>query len=60
MWSSMSLVQRTPLLVVVRLFDFIIALQVFDDMLSTTFSSVAHPMACIPYNFVENHLYASL
>jgi ABC-type amino acid transport system permease subunit len=57
MWSSTSFVHKTPLLVVILLLFFIIILQVFSDSLFPSFLDLAHQIAYILYNFVDNHLY---
>jgi hypothetical protein len=37
----------------------IITLHVFNGILSPSFLELADQIACILYNFVENHLYAT-
>jgi hypothetical protein len=60
MYRSMSVVHATPLVVVVCSAFFSIILQLFIGIGFTSFVGAAHEEACILYNFVENHLYASL
>jgi hypothetical protein len=52
-------VQKTPLLVADRLPIATIILQVLNAIFITFWLELAHYIACILYNFVVNHLYAT-
>jgi hypothetical protein len=55
----MSFVQKIALLMTVRLASFMSALQLFLGIFTTYFLGSSIVMACILYNCIENHLYAS-